>query len=128
VNTLPGTIKGVIGDLAQVDTALGMLSARNPRGMKAGDSCLLFIRPEHLRPAPDDLVNRIDVNLERRELEGAFLNLQFRSLVNGQRVVAHLVNDGRPLLEGQIAIGFSPDAALVLPVGALAKTGREHAL
>jgi len=128
VNTLPGTIIARDGGMAQIETAHGRMTARNPRAMAQGQSCLLFIRPEHLSVATPAMTNRIPARVARRELEGAFVSLHLTALSNGQPMTCLQVNDGRPVPQGETDIGFVPEAALILPEGPLAKTGREDAV
>ncbi|KFE34560.1 ABC transporter ATP-binding protein [Thioclava atlantica] len=126
VNMFPGTIKSVIPDMALVETALGTFTARNPRGLKVGDATYLFVRPETMRPAPQPGDNIVPVRFERRDLEGAFVTLHMRA-ENGMELAAQLSNDGGALNPAAITqLGFTPEAAIALPEGQLARTGREE--
>ncbi len=127
VNAMPGTIASRDGRLVRIDTALGQMIARNPTDLPEGSKAMLFVRPEHLQIGANTLVNRIDATLERRDLEGAFLSLHLRATATGQSLSAQMVNDGASLPQGATTVGFLPEAALVLPEGPVAKTGREQA-
>ncbi|WP_068300412.1 ABC transporter ATP-binding protein [Pararhodobacter sp. CCB-MM2] len=128
VNAIPGTIRAVDGGLVQIETALGSFSAENPQAMGVGEACLLFIRPERLQITPDPhCVNRFPARLQRRDMEGAFVTYHLQAMANGQPLLAQRVNTGPQPIAGETTVGFEPSAASVLPVGKLAKTGREQA-
>jgi spermidine/putrescine transport system ATP-binding protein len=48
-NPFPGKVSKASKDEAVVDTAFGKLRGRNPRGLKAGDKAILFVRPESFK-------------------------------------------------------------------------------
>lgn len=49
MNALDGKIATCADGQALVETALGGLRAANPKGLRAGDAAMLFLRPEKLR-------------------------------------------------------------------------------
>ena len=52
-NPFAGTVaQDANGSFAVIDTRFGQLRGRNPRGLKAGDKAILFVRPESARLAP----------------------------------------------------------------------------
>ncbi|MCU9850038.1 ABC transporter ATP-binding protein [Defluviimonas sp. WL0024] len=132
VNRFAGRITALDGDMAEVETPLGRMRCRNPRGMKPGEAALLFVRPENVGFASANGMaygNQLDARLERRDLEGAFISFQMRTEAAGQPVAMHLTNTGTaPALmpDGAARIGFACESALVLPEGPLARTGREE--
>ena len=135
VNHFHGKVKALEGDMAYVDTPLGTFLGRNPAGLEPGKKAVLFVRPENLQFAnprrKSGPGNALDATLERRDLEGAFINLQMRAGANGSSapIAMHMTNTGLPLnLSPQkpARIGFACEAAVVLPEGQLAKTGREE--
>ncbi|SEQ91405.1 spermidine/putrescine transport system ATP-binding protein [Thalassovita taeanensis] len=132
VNRFAGTVAALEGDMAYVDTALGRFLGRNPTGMKPGDAAILFVRPENVgfqRPDPSARFgNELSARLERRDLEGAFINFQLRTDTAGHSVAMHLINSGQTGIGAGEAtqIGFACENALVLPEGPLAATGREE--
>ncbi|GGG87010.1 spermidine/putrescine import ATP-binding protein PotA [Salipiger pallidus] len=126
VNRFDGRVESVANGQAVVTTALGQFRARNPEGMEPGSEAMLFVRPEAMAPLHSE--NRIEARLVRRDLEGAFLNLFFDA--GGTEIAVHVTNDAKApaLVVGDtLALGFAPDAAVVLPAGALARTGQELA-
>jgi spermidine/putrescine transport system ATP-binding protein len=135
VNHFHGKVKALEGDMAYVDTPLGTFLGRNPAGLKPGKKAVLFVRPENVEFANPRRKtgpgNALDATLERRDLEGAFINLQMRAGTNGSSapIAMHMTNTGAPLMvtaEKSAKIGFPCEAAIVLPEGQLAKTGREE--
>ncbi|MHC0053466.1 ABC transporter ATP-binding protein [Actibacterium sp. D379-3] len=134
VNQFPGRVAALDGEMAYIDTPAGRMLGRNPRGLRPGDAAILFVRPENVGFAlPDREIpygNLLNARLERRDLEGAFINLQMRSDDSAQPVAMHLTNTGAvPMIapDTETRIGFTCDSALVLPEGPLARTGREMA-
>ncbi len=132
VNQFPGRITDLEGDMAYVDTAIGKMLGRNPGHLKPGDKAILFVRPENVGfQQPDQgqaYGNQINARLMRRDLEGAFINLQLQA-DNARPISMHLTNSGTlPTLstETDTRIGFACESALVLPDGPLARTGREE--
>lgn len=126
VNMIPGTIKSVIPDMALVESALGTFTARNPRGLEPGDATYLFVRPEAMRIAPQPNDNRLAVSFDRRDLEGAFVTLHMTA-ADGTPMAAQLPNDGQRRDPASLTeLGFAPEAAIALPEGPLARTGREE--
>jgi len=51
-NPFAGPVQEANGSVALIDTKFGKLRGRNPRGLKAGDKAILFVRPESLRLTP----------------------------------------------------------------------------
>ncbi|MBT9383075.1 ABC transporter ATP-binding protein [Pseudooceanicola sp. CBS1P-1] len=125
VNALPGRIAGLDGPFARIETAAGQLLGRNPRGLPMGAPAILFVRPEQMGFGP--LANAFRARLERRDLEGPYISYGFRT-ETGQALVVQQVNAGGPpaaITEAQV--GFAPEAAVILPEGAMARTGPEMA-
>lgn len=120
-NVLRGRVGATDGALAQIDTALGPMRARNPRNLGTGDQGLLFIRPEALRL--EDGENTLTARFQRRDLEGGFANLFFES--RGQELVAQVRGEA-DAPQGESVLGFNSADALILPDGPLARTGREQ--
>lgn len=137
VNRFEGSITNLDGDMAFVDTPQGKLRGKNPTGLVKGDKAILFVRPESVGFQPKSrrkeakFRNEIEAKLVRRDLEGAFINLQMvAGENNGEIPVAmHMTNTGVPIEiepNDTTKLGFSCDSAIVLPKGKLANTGREE--
>ncbi len=116
-NVLPGRIAETRNGLAALDTPHGRLLARNPHGLAAGAAAELVVRPERCRFVAAATDNPLTGRMERLDFEGSFVILVLR-LADGTEVTAQLANDGSlPALEpgAEVAIGFVPEAALLLP-------------
>jgi spermidine/putrescine transport system ATP-binding protein len=127
-NVFQGTVAALENDMASVDTALGRMLGRNPRGLAPGDDAMVFVRPEHVGLANGQAVpfaNRLTAEVERRDLEGPFVNVFLNA--SGREIAMHLTNTGDAgrALTGPQTVGFACENAIVLPVGPLAKTGKD---
>ncbi len=126
VNRLPGTITRNADGLAVIDTALGPITAANPKALPEGAPASVFVRPEALSLAPVSGDNRISARVERRDLEGPFITLHLRAEPAGVALAAQMANIGTPVAPGALVeLGFAPQSAIALPEGALAQTGTE---
>ncbi|MBY6005421.1 ABC transporter ATP-binding protein [Salipiger bermudensis] len=125
-NRFDGRLVAVENGMAQIETPLGRFRARNPEQLAPGAEAMLFVRPEAMTIGGGE--NGLEAQLQRRDLEGAFLNLFFDA--QGSEIAVHVTNDGHaPELQGAAAmrLGFAPEQAVILPRGALARTGQELA-
>lgn len=115
-NVFRGRVVEVRDDMAYVEGIEGRFLGRNVSGLKTGDAAMLLVRPERTGlvnggPVPGNL---IEARIERRELEGPYLNIVARG--RGERpIVLHLANDGRVAdTNGSARIGFACEDALVM--------------
>ena len=123
-NLFHGQIKGQKEGFAQIETAHGAFLARNPRGLTRGDSAILFVRPEAM--LIDTAENEMTAFLERRDLEGPFVNMVMRTQT-GASVTVYLPNTGVSSISPDgVHLGFRAESAVILPEGALARTGTEE--
>jgi spermidine/putrescine transport system ATP-binding protein len=124
-NSFHGRVTAVDGGIAAVDTPLGPLRGGVSGSLQVGDEALLFVRPERVElvgeGAPETAGNRIDATVERRDLEGSFVNLFLRA--GDQRISVHLTNagSGRDTMSGAHRIGFRPEDAVVMAAGEVAR-------
>lgn len=125
-NQFTGRIINLRADMAQIDTPHGQFLARNPMGLAAGDEAILFVRPENIHL--DVRQNALTTQLIRRDLEGPFVNL-FMVTQSGAEVAMHVANTSQTAsaMGAQFSIGFSSYAATVLPIGPVARTGKDIA-
>ncbi len=135
VNHFSGKVEKLDKELALLDTPYGKLLGRNPSKLGIGDEAILFVRPESVAFQKSGRTkkykNEMGARLERRDLEGAFVNLQMRAGSPGsdKLISMHMTNTGAPVFSEtneDTTIGFNSDAAIVLPTGPLARTGREE--
>ena len=121
-NRFAGTVVEADSEIALIETPVGRLAGINRQGLRQGEAAQLFIRPERmalaLNGAADALENRVDASLERRDLEGPFLNLFMRA--GEHPLTLHVTNagDGLSMEPGQpIPVGFRRKDAIVLRAG-----------
>ena len=118
MNALDGKVASCADGQALVETALGGLRAANPKGLRAGDAAMLFLRPEKLRllAAGEATDNHITARVVRRDMEGAWSSVVVDA--GGCPLMLHLPHDGRgALLSGEVALGFAAAEAVILPKG-----------
>lgn len=124
-NRLEGRVMAASEGMADIGTPMGRFRARNPRDLAPGAEAMLFVRPEAMLLGHGE--NQLLARMQRRDLEGAFLNLFFDA--QGTELAVHITNDGQVHVpsEGDTKIGFHAESAVILPSGPLARTGQELA-
>ena len=123
-NQFAGEVTALEGNMAWIETPHGRFLGRNMARAKVGHRAILFVRPEVLRVGRG--LNRLTARLERRDLEGAFINLFLRT-TTGAELAMSMANTGVPTFDsGQVDIGFEREDAIILPDGPLARTGQEE--
>ena len=125
-NRIPGRIIGQSGELATLDTPVGRLTgkAAGGRTYKAGDACLLFIRPEKLgiaETAPSD--NAITARCVKEEFEGSARQVFLEAGGLDLRVALVNSGEGPARLDGgaEATLAFTSKSATVLPADAAAR-------
>ena len=121
-NMYKGKIKEATNGSAVIDTKYGLLHGTNPQNLTVGSEAILFVRPEKtsVQSGKKKLDNAIEVIYERRDLEGAFVNLHF--LQDGDKFSVHQTNVNLESYEtgDSCTIGFDANAGMILPTGELA--------
>ncbi|GGH33857.1 spermidine/putrescine import ATP-binding protein PotA [Alsobacter metallidurans] len=123
-NRFSGRVADIAGGVARIETAAGLLSGRAGPALKAGDKATLFVRPERLRMGADE-ANRLSARIHHVDFEGSFANLFLNGAADGE-IIVQAANDGAlpSLAPGvELALGFAPESAVVLPTGGDAGTG-----
>ncbi|EDP64037.1 ABC transporter related protein [alpha proteobacterium BAL199] len=123
-NVFQGRVTATNDGQAVVDTAVGPLRGTSQGTLSIGDEALLFVRPERVSlmngatASPD---NRIDAEVERRDLEGSFVNLHLRA--GNHPISVHLTNagSGRDVVSGGQRVSFQADDAVVMRAGEFAR-------
>ena len=123
-NPFSGRIARADGAYAVVETHFGPLRGRNLRSMSEGDQAMLFVRPESLTfvnggTSPENIIESTVVN---GEFEGSFFSVFLRG-EGSKNIMLSMTNSGvlpefRPGEAGRLT--FSPDRAVVLPLGEVA--------
>lgn len=119
-NRVSGKVLETDQDYVFIETAFGRLRGRRKAEFRAGDSVDLFFRPERVQIVPanadqtDAYANVIDGTVERRDLEGPFVNLFVRA--QDQTFAVHLTNagDAGRAYEGPQKLAFTCDDAVVM--------------
>ncbi|MGH6720217.1 MAG: ABC transporter ATP-binding protein [Alphaproteobacteria bacterium] len=124
-NLFAGRVVAASDADAQVDTAFGRLTGRNPRGLKPGDEAFVFVRPERLRLAPSDDAreNAVASRVVGEMFEGITVNISLDN-PDGRPIVVTMSNDGAvPTfnVDAPLTAYFGRDHATVLPRGSLAR-------
>ena len=121
-NVFKGKIIEVAGSTAAIETKQGVLHGTNPQGLTVDSEAILFVRPEKMQILSDEkrAGNEIDVEFQRRDLEGPFVNLFFRR--DEQIFSVHLTNVSIAVQDPgqQCVIGFAAQDAMILPAGEMA--------
>lgn len=123
-NVFRGKVMHGANGVARVATDVGEFTGANRDGLSAGDDAMIFVRPERLDLASrsNETANRMRAHVERRDLEGPFVNVFLRAAGN-LPLVMHMTNSGDAWrsLEGELELGFRSTDALVLRAGDLAR-------
>ncbi|WP_298973241.1 ABC transporter ATP-binding protein [uncultured Roseobacter sp.] len=123
-NQFRGRVTAVTGDYVHIKTAHGQFLGRNPVGLRDGDEAILFIRPEAMVLDAGD--NQMMARMERRDLEGAFVNMMLRTPTGAQITVCVPNTSATQMTADAAQFGFRSEDAVVLPEGPLARTGGEE--
>jgi spermidine/putrescine transport system ATP-binding protein len=121
-NPFQGHVVAVDANAAAIDTPLGRLMGRNPRGLKLGDKAILFVRPEALK---------LGGGVSDGSFESPVVNVAFEGNVShvflkGPSRKDIVVTVGReettriPETGETARIHFQPQAGIALPAGQLA--------
>ncbi|MFN2331209.1 MAG: ABC transporter ATP-binding protein, partial [Halomonas sp.] len=124
-NRIRATVIDAEGERVRLDAgSLGELAGRavgEPR-LHNGDSAVLFVRPEHLRPVGEDVSGpRFQATIEAVHFEGAWVMLETRLEAFGELLRVQLGHEVSrqytdALAVGQrMAFGYDPADAVVLP-------------
>lgn len=122
-NTFKGRVVGRQNGYAIIETSLGKLFGQNAHNLTEGDEAILFVRPERmqLQESSQGIQNTMNAKLERRDLEGPFINLHMRT--GDQSVAVHVTNtdDSHYLNLDEHSLWFSAEDAVVMAQGELAR-------
>ena len=122
-NPLPGRVKKVGKDGAVVETAFGPLRGGNPKGLKAGDRAILFVRPESIslgKGAPDATIVSEVLNVA---FEGNVSHIFMKGAGKKELTMTVGRHGGAEIPEkgAKAAINYDPGYALALPEGKMAR-------
>jgi len=116
INAIPGRVSATADGYAALETPLGVLRGRNPKGLAVGATAQLYVRPEMLLPNPTAAENSLSAVAEEHAYEGNLTHLACRAA--GLRLTVLLgARESRdpPAHGAPIALGFAAADARVLP-------------
>ncbi|MCA3575079.1 MAG: ABC transporter ATP-binding protein [Aestuariivirga sp.] len=122
-NPFAGKVTQADSSFAVVETAHGALRGRNPKGLKAGDKAILFVRPESFvlgEGAPD-------ATIHAETISSAFEGNATHVFLKGATKKEITVTVGRhggakiPSQGERAAIHYAPEMGIVLPEGKMAR-------
>jgi spermidine/putrescine transport system ATP-binding protein len=122
-NPFAGKVMSADASFAVIETAHGQLRGRNPKGLKAGDKAILFVRPESFvlgDGAPD-------ATIHAETLSSAFEGNATHVFLKGATKKEITVTVGRhggakiPAQGERAAIHYAPEMGIVLPEGKMAR-------
>ena len=108
---------------AVVETAMGSLRGRNPKGMKTGDKAMVFVRPESLRIGKGKALEGFSAAVKNVAFEGnaTHVFLQGADKKNITVTIGRGQGGDIPAQGSMADVQFDPDLALILPEGKLAR-------
>jgi spermidine/putrescine transport system ATP-binding protein len=126
-NPFFGKVKEIKGGEAVVETEVGPLRGRLPKGkaaeLAAGDEAIIFVRPEAFEFVNGkSLDNQISAKLAQEEFEGSFRHIVLNA-GDGKEIRMSMINSGDTLSHGvgdDLSVGFNSRMGVVLPRGPLA--------
>ena len=121
-NPFQGHVVNADAGTAAIDTPLGRLVGRNPRGLKAGDKAVLFVRPEALKLVGGAAEGSFESPVLNVAFEGNVSHVFLKGPSRKDIVVTVGREDPTRIPEaGETArIHFKPQAGIALPAGQLA--------
>jgi spermidine/putrescine transport system ATP-binding protein len=122
-NPFPGRVAQADSSFAVVETAHGALRGRNPKGLKAGDKAILFVRPESFRLGE----GAGDATISSETISSAFEGNATHVFLKGATKKEITVTVGRhggapiPVQGERAAIHYEQDMGIVLAEGKMAR-------
>ncbi|MFD1696279.1 ABC transporter ATP-binding protein [Roseibium aestuarii] len=110
---------------AQVETPHGPMVGINLHRLNVGDEALVMVRPERIgivdRGGAPAASNQLQAQLDRRDLEGALINLYLRSGSQGIHVNLHNRGEEMLALADTMTLAFRHQDAVVMRPGSMAR-------
>jgi len=119
-NRFQGTISGIDGEYAVLNTASGSFSCKNPQHLSQGEEATIFIRPETVFMAEESTAsNLLTCGIHNLSFEGAYAVVTIKN-EQGQLLTMRLNNDGtapRVKAGDNVKVTFNRENAFVLKNG-----------
>ena len=122
-NPFPGVIAQADNSYATVDTQFGRLRGRNPRGLKAGDKAILFVRPESASLDRGGVDTTFSSVIRNVAFEGNMTHVYLKG-AGKKEITVTVGRQGNVAIPRQgetAAVSYDADLGLVLPEGMLAR-------
>ena len=122
-NPFAGTVAQADSSFAVVETKFGLLRGRNPRGVKAGDKAILFVRPESARLAPGGGDTTFTTKVKSVAFEGNMTHVFLEGAGKKDITVTVGRHNGAaiPEQDSVATVSYDPELGLVLPEGQMAR-------
>jgi spermidine/putrescine transport system ATP-binding protein len=122
-NPFAGTVSKTDGKGAIIETAMGKLRGRNPKGLKAGDKAILFVRPELFKVGKGAADATVSADVLNVAFEGNATHIFMKGPGKKDITVTVGRHGGVDLPEqGERAtVNYDPAHATVLPEGKMAR-------
>ncbi len=127
-NVFSGKVISVEGETVSVETEHGLLHGVNRNRLNPGEEARVMVRPERIQlmngnasRAAELGMNTLSARLERRDLEGAMINLYLRAGEQNVHVNMHNTGDHMPLGEDPLVLGFHHKNTVIMRPGVMAK-------
>ncbi|MBK8158320.1 MAG: ABC transporter ATP-binding protein [Rhodospirillaceae bacterium] len=122
-NPFPGTVAQADDSYATVDTQFGRLRGRNPRGLKAGDKAILFVRPESARLGQGAADTTFTSTVKNVAFEGNMTHVYLEGAAKKDVTVSVGRRSSMPIPAPHEAtpITYDADLGIILPEGMLAR-------
>ena len=122
-NPFAGTVRDANGSFALIDTKFGKLRGRNPRGLKAGDKAILFVRPESARLTPGATDTTFTTKVKSVAFEGNMTHVFLEGAGKKDITVTVGRHNGAAIPEqGSVAtVSYDAELGLALPEGKMAR-------
>ncbi len=122
-NPFAGKVLKADATSAVIDTPFGPLRGRNPKGVKAGDNAILFVRPESLKPGQHGADSTLTSQVTSVAFEGNVTHVYLKGSAKKEITLTVGRHGGTeiPAQGSTTAIGYDPHMGLVLPAGNMAR-------
>jgi spermidine/putrescine transport system ATP-binding protein len=122
-NPFAGSVVEASASHALIDTKFGKLRGRNPRGLKAGDKAILFVRPESARLTPGGADTTFSSKVKSVAFEGNMTHVFLEGVGKKDITITVGRHNGTAIPEqGSVAtVSYDAELGLALPEGKMAR-------
>jgi spermidine/putrescine transport system ATP-binding protein len=114
-NFLDGTVRRATVKSMEIETTIGRLTLLAPRGLTAGQSVILSMRPEHFASPAKGLLDLGEISIEEAGFFGTHHVARGRHLRDPGFVASvHVAQDDVPRLGAKLRLAIDPAKIVVL--------------